>query len=125
METKTRELLEELVRELNTEKLQVNEATVQDEPDINEKLPAVLIAPLYNLLLQARAMDDGYRQFYLSLKQEEVDLEDYSMPLDFYTDFVKLVFEAVHGREPEHEEFVAIQTTILDEEKYDKWYSAE
>ena len=93
MENKTRELLEELVREFNTEKLQVNEATVQDEPDINEKLPAVLIAPLYNLLLQARAMDDGYRQFYLSLKQEEVDLEDYSMPLDFYTDFVKLVFD--------------------------------
>ena len=125
MENKTRELLEELVREFNTEKLQVKEATVQDEPDINEKLPAVLIAPLYNLLLQARAMDDGYRQFYLSLKQEEVDLEDYSMPLDFYTDFVKLVFEAVHGRGPEHEEFVAIQTTILDEEKYDKWYSTE
>lgn len=123
MEQPTRELIKDLIKELNSENLQSQEKQVEEIPDIDKELPVELISPLHHLLLQARALDYGYRNFYYSLSDYELSL--FETPIGTFTDFVKQVFDAVHGDLPNESEYNLMREAIIqDKAKIDqdlKW----
>ncbi len=114
MEQPTRELIKDLIRELNSENLQSQEKLIEEMPDIDLVLPVELISPLYHLLLQARALDYGYRKLYDSVSDKALDV--YSTPIGTFTDLVNQVFNAVHGEEPSESEFNLMREAIIQDE---------